>query len=165
MSATTENLRFAFEIFVENNFNEEDIKRILEGAVDWDKWINQPGLPPVPFDFTTTKSNESISLADGYIALIGRDHPANWENFKDPKQYYSNLKVVFLERLKERVLKVTPAIMALIDTDYKLSETMDPEIKQRWFPLGIYVKYDPVIEKAHEFVSVQGRGKYLYPIY
>jgi len=60
MSATKENLKFAFEIFVENNFDGEGIKRILEGAVDWDKWINQPGPPPFPLDFTTTKSNESV---------------------------------------------------------------------------------------------------------
>jgi len=48
---------------------------------------------------------------------------------------------------------VTPAIMTLIDTDYKLSETMDPEIKQRWFHLGIKTGYASVLVKAHDFVS------------
>ena len=32
-------------------------------------------------------------------------------------------------------------------------------------PLGIRQGYAPVIEPAHEFISVQGRLKYLKPIY
>jgi leukotriene-A4 hydrolase len=46
-----------------------------------------------------------------------------------------------------------------------LTNTKDPECKQRWFPLGIKYGYTPTMEKAHEFISSQGRLKYLNPIY
>lgn len=38
-------------------------------------------------------------------------------------------------------------------------------MKQRWLPLGLSKKYDPAYEPAHEFVSSQGRLKYLTPVY
>lgn len=52
-----------------------------------------------------------------------------------------------------------------IDADWNLTSTNNPEVKQRWFPIGIEKNYAPVFEPAHEFVSVQGRMKYLNPIY
>jgi len=38
-------------------------------------------------------------------------------------------------------------------------------VKQRWLPAGLSVNYQDVFEPAHEFVSSQGRLKYLTPIY
>lgn len=56
-------------------------------------------------------------------------------------------------------------IMTDIDTYYNCTGTVDPEIKQRWFPLGIMLNYTAVMEPAHLFVSSMGRLKYLTPIY
>lgn len=162
-SLVTDDFRAAWERYVENTYvTAADVNRIL-GAVDWDAWIYQPGLPPVHLDFTTTASNQSSELADQYIALKGDSSPENYADFID--HYYSNLKVIFLERLSIRKDDVTLAILQKIDADYNLTATVDPEVKQRWFPLGIYLGYEPVTAAAFEFVSSQGRLKYLSPIY
>ena len=95
-SVITDDLRLSWEDFVEDNFNATESNRIL-GEVDWDAWIYQPGLPPVHLDFTTKQSNESVALADNYIELKGNESPENFEVFIN--DYYSNLKVIFLERL------------------------------------------------------------------
>ena len=58
MSITTDDLRFSWEDFVHEKFQKDEGRRILD-AVDWDAWIEQPGLPPVTFDFSTKSSNES----------------------------------------------------------------------------------------------------------
>jgi leukotriene-A4 hydrolase len=42
-------------------------------------------------------------------------------------------------------------IMGKIDADYNVSNTSDPEVKQRWFPLGIKLGYN-ITDKAKEFV-------------
>jgi leukotriene-A4 hydrolase len=60
---------------------------------------------------------------------------------------------------------VTVDILAKIDADYNLTLTVDPECKQRWLPLAIRKGYNVALEPAHEFISVQGRLKYLNPIY
>lgn len=113
-------------------------------------------------DFTTVALNESSELADEFIKLNGTGSPAKFEDYLD---FYSNLRVVFIERLVTRKDEVDLAILKKIDADYNVTETVDPEVKERWFPLGIVKGYDKVMEPAKEFISSQGRLKYLTPIY
>jgi len=160
-SIITDDLRAFWANFIEDNFNATDTNRILS-SVDWDTWIYQPGLPPVYLDFTTRESNFSSSLADQYVSFGGRESPEDYQNFTN--DFYSNLKVVFLERLSLNP-DVNLAVLLKIDEDYNLTLTRDPECKQRWFPIGIRHGYEPVMEQAHKFISSQGRLKYLNPIY
>jgi leukotriene-A4 hydrolase len=60
---------------------------------------------------------------------------------------------------------MTTEIMTKIDADYNCTNTADPEVKQRWFPLGIKMNYTEVTPKAKEFVQGMGRWKYVKPIY
>jgi len=70
-----------------------------------------------------------------------------------------------LEALASQQDKLTLDILKKVDADYNLTGTVDPECKQRWFPLCIKAGYAPALEPAHTFVSTQGRMKYLNPIY
>jgi len=146
-----------FETFVEFNYNASQAQSILS-RMDWDAWVHSPGLPPVQLDFTTPKLIESSSLADEYIELGGASSPDNYTHFMD---YYSNLKVVFIERLNTRIAEVDLAILERIDNDLNITHTIDPECKERWFPLGIRENYTAVFDPAHEFISGIGRLKYL----
>lgn len=149
-----------WEDFVEDNFNQTETNRILQ-SVDWDAWIYKPGLPPVQLDFHTDSSRLANQIAEDYVQLNGTGSPKTWTNYTT---FYSNLKVVFLENLTYNK-GVNAHILAKIDNDLNITETKDPECKQRWFPIGIKNGYKPVMEKAHEFISSQGRLKYLNPIY
>lgn len=160
-SVVTDDLRFSWEDFVEDHFSADETNRIL-AAVNWDAWIYQDGLPPVHLDFTTKASNASSDLADEYIKLGGKSSPADFEKFND---YYSNLKVIFLERLATQMDSLSLDVMSKVDSDLSLTSTVDPECKQRWFPLAIRKGYQAALEPAHEFISSQGRLKYLSPIY
>lgn len=160
-SVTTTAARTTWEDFVEDTFNATETNRIL-ASVNWDAWIYQPGAPPVQLDFTTKASNESAQLADDYIKLGGKSSPPNSSDFDG---WYSNLKVVFLDRLLTRLDAVTLETLTQIDSDYKLTTTVDPELKQRWFPLAIQKGYTAAVDPAHAFVCAQGRLKYLTPIY
>jgi leukotriene-A4 hydrolase len=126
------------------------------------EWVTTPGLPPVTLDFTTADLNQSSALADDYIFLGGASSPANYTEFDD---YYSSLQVVFIERLKARIDDVNLAILEKIDVDLTVTGTLDPEVKERWFPLGIRKNYQPVFDQAHTFISSMGRLKYLTPVY
>jgi len=44
---------------------------------------------------------------------------------------------------------MTYAIMTKIDADLNITNTTDPEVKQRWFPLAISLGYMPALEAAH----------------
>jgi len=81
--------------------------------------------------------------------------------------WFPNQQVLFVDRLQELQAegKVTVEILAVIDSDLGISNTIQPEVMQRWFPLGIMNDYAPVFDNAHKFISEQGRMKYLNPIY
>jgi len=116
----------------------------------------------VPLDFTTELSNEAVSLALEYIRLGGKSAPA------DKDQYFkfdSNLKTIFHSTLLENQADVTLAILALVDSDFSVTADPNPEVKQRWLPLGLSLSYNPAYNAAHDFVSSQGRLKYLTPVY
>lgn len=150
-----------FRDFISKNFDTDTAKGIDE-KMQYEEWVLGPGLPPVQMDFTTVLLNESSAMADGYISLDGSASPSNYADFYD---FYSSLKVVFIERLNARFSDVDIATIEKIDGDYNLTNTVDPECKQRWFPLGIKKGYEPVYPQAHTFISTQGRLKYLTPIY
>jgi leukotriene-A4 hydrolase len=150
-----------FRDFISKNFDAEKAKEIDE-KMQYETWVTAPGLPPVLLDFTTVLLNESSAMADGYIYLDGSASPKNYADFYD---FYSSLKVVFIERLIARFSVVDLDILKRIDADFNITETVDPECKQRWFSLGIKKGYEPVFPQAHNFISTQGRLKYLTPIY
>jgi leukotriene-A4 hydrolase len=102
-------------------------------------------------------------LADQYITLAGKSSPALFKDYLD--QYYSALRVIFLQQLNTRFADVDLEIMAKVDADYNVTGTEDPECKEAWLPLGIRKNYTPAYEVAHEFISTQGRMKYLQPVY
>lgn len=87
---------------------------------------------------------------------------------EDKDQYFqfdSNLKTIFHTTLLENANDVTLPILSLVDSDFSVTADPNPEVKQRWLPLGLGHKYDPAYDASHEFVSSQGRLKYLTPIY
>ena len=57
------------------------------------------------------------------------------------------------------------AIMTQIDADYSTTADPDPEVKQRWLPMGLTLDYTPAYDAAHTWVSSMGRCKYLTPVY
>lgn len=81
-------------------------------------WVMNPGLAPFPLDFTTPAMTESQDLADEYIILAGTASPSNYTDYND---FYSSLKVVFLERLNSQEDQMTIDIMEKIDVDLNVT--------------------------------------------
>jgi leukotriene-A4 hydrolase len=61
--------------------------------------------------------------------------------------------------------EVNLAIVTQIDKDLQITASQDPEVMFRWYTIGLGVMYNPVYVPAYNFVSSQGRGKYVFPIY
>lgn len=60
---------------------------------------------------------------------------------------------------------MTVDILAKIDADLDITNDPDPEVKQRWYPSGLYLGYQAVYQPAEDWVSSMGRSKYLNPVY
>lgn len=142
-------------------FTPQKINDVL-AAVDWSTWIYATGGAPVPLNFDTVEADQATALALGYIALNGAGSPENNTAYFG---YYSNLKVVFHNTLEANPDLVNLAILERIDADYNCTGDIDPEVRQRWYPIGLDKNYQPVYEPAHEWISGMGRVKYLKPVY
>ena len=138
-----------------------EVNQIL-AAVDWQAWMYESTLAPEPLDFTTPESDQASQLALDYIALNGTASPANFSVYNT---YYSNLKVVFHDTLETNLKDVNLNILERIDADLNCTLDIDPEVKQRWYPVGLTLNYTPVYEPAHTWISSMGRSKYLTPVY
>ncbi len=163
-SITTVKMRATWEYFVENmipDLTPEEVNEIL-AAIDWSTWLYEPGLSPVPLDFNTDLSDQSRAMALEYISLNGTGSPSNFNLYND---YYSNLKVVFHDTLEAKIDEVNTAILERIDADLNCTADIDPEVRQRWYPIGLTKFYDPVYDPAHAWISSMGRSKYLDPVY
>ena len=57
-------------------FDMEFIKRlVIIRSIEWDKWVNNTGLAPVPLDFTISEKQRAAHLAGQYIQYEGKDSP------------------------------------------------------------------------------------------
>ena len=160
-SINYEVLRFDWEEYVRDTFDSSRASDIIS-AVDWDVWIMTPGMPPEldVLNFNNPDADAANTLADYYI-----DNHATPSNYESYLSYYSNQKVIFHVRLLNRKYEFDESLMSLIDQDLHVTQDPNPEVKQRWHPLGIEKSYLPVFDAAYDFVSSQGRSKYLNPIY
>ena len=58
------------------------------GKVNWQQWIQQPGLAPIQLDFMTSEILNARNLADDYVSMQGDSSP---QNFSDFHQLHTNL--------------------------------------------------------------------------
>ena len=148
--------------FINANIDDEAKRDNILQSVNWTLWVREPGYPPVIFNFSNPDQEVADQLAKDYIALGGMASPSNYQVYNT---FYSNQRVIFLLYLINHAHEFNITLLQRIDIDLGISTENDPEVKQRWYPLGIAFHYDAVFEPAHTFVSVQGRMKYLNPIY
>jgi leukotriene-A4 hydrolase len=93
-SVNYHNFKANFEMICDKYF---PVPLTIKSLVDWDAWVHGTGPPPVWQDFTTPALNKSHELADTYVKSGGKSSPDNYLDYKD---YSSNLKVIFLDRLR-----------------------------------------------------------------
>ena len=106
-----------------------------------------------------------------YIHIGGKDSPANIQDFIKYLDEITNLslkssvKVVFYNYLYKEVKSLNIEILQRIDNDLNSTNDVDPEVRRLWYPIGLGLKYQPVYEPAHTWISSMGRIKYLKNVY
>jgi len=157
-----EGFRKTFSNFIETYWgNANRVNQILS-SIWYEEWIYPVGPDPTGLlFFNNTATNDAKQLALAYIALGGASSPAGFAAYHT---WYSNQQVVFHQTLLQN--KDTDlAIVTLIDSDLDITSQTDPEVRQRWYAIGLYLNYAPVYTPAQTWVSEMGRNKYLNSIY
>lgn len=158
-SISTENwLSFLKEYFQQHHPE----KVVLLDSVDWNTWFFAPGMPPVERSFDTT-------IADACTSLANR-----WNSEKDYKDFswakgtldgFSSLqKVFFIEKMLE-FEPLSHNLLASMDAIYHLTDVRNAEVRYRWQLLCLRANYEGIYTHVVQFVSEQGRMKFVRPLY
>jgi hypothetical protein len=161
MSICAFTYRHVFSNFVEQYFTDADQVNDVLAMVNYEEWIYEMGTDPTgTLNFTNSATQAAVDLANAFVANPGTTP----SNAADYNTWPSNQQVVFHQTLLWNP-DTTTTVMTTIDAAYNCTGTNDPEIKERWFSLGIYLNYSPVFTPAQTWVTTMGRNKYLNAVY
>lgn len=135
----------------------------LFDQVDWNAWLYGEGMPPVKPDYDMTMVEDCKALAQRWIdaddSSLDQFTFADVESFKPVQKE----QVLQLFLLNAEPLSI-PKIIRMGEV-YRFNATRNAEIRFRWIQVCIQAEFTPIVQPALEFITEQGRMKYIQPIY
>jgi hypothetical protein len=154
--------RFAFQSITTADFVAHLRKTLLDGdprlaaAVPVEEWISRPGLPGTAPTFRARAfeavEGQAKAWAEGKSAAKDL-RTADWST-----QEWLH----FLNVLPETL---TAARMKELDEAQGLTKRTNAEIAFQWLLLAVRHRYEPAYPRLEEFLTSQGRRKFLKPLY
>ncbi|MEW5304551.1 MAG: hypothetical protein WDW36_007155 [Sanguina aurantia] len=139
-------------------------------TVDWDAWFYSPGMPPVLIEFDTSLADDAYKLALDWhtcdVMGIGGKAPAGCSP-ADIQGWSSEQLLTFLDKLASLrcMTPLSPRVARQLEEVYSLGDRRNAEIRLSWYLLAIKSECEEVLPQVVEFLTSQGRMKYLRPLY
>ena len=149
-----------YEEFVKQNYEGRNARKILN-VIDWEKWVTEKGFPSYKMEFKSKYTEEVDQLINKFI---------NKENNKENalklfKEWHTNVKLVFLERILKNLENFDESIILEIKKELNLVEDYNDDIKAIWYEITLQKGMKDEIENVKNFLKTHGRLKYLKPLY
>ncbi|ORE02388.1 leukotriene A-4 hydrol [Rhizopus microsporus var. microsporus] len=132
-------------------------------TIDFDAWINKPGMPPVDNQFDTALADACLNLADRWNKARDLE---NLDQFspKDVEHFSAGQKIVFLERLTD-CEPLPCALISKMDELYQFTPNHNADLRLRWQQVCLMANYEPIYPEVVQFITEQGRMKFVRPLY
>jgi len=129
--------------------------------IDWDTWLHKPGMPIYKPKFDDSLARACWDLA---AAWQGWDPstPANFE--QDYNAFSAKQKSEFFWTLMKDNGLSHPKLEAMAKM-YKMDDCSNVEVEFKWIRLGLAAKWEKAVEPALRLATVQGRMKFVRPLY
>jgi leukotriene-A4 hydrolase len=127
----------------------------LEQTLKLEEWLYKPGLPdnaPMP----TSNALQLVERQAKTIAGGGSAASIKADAWTTQEWQY------FLASLPERL---TPAQLADLDGTFGLTKRGNSEVLFAWLRIAIRHRYQPAMPALEQFLTTQGRRKFLRPLY
>lgn len=137
-------------------------------AIDWNKIFFSPGLPESVPDFSNSLSMGAETLAKAWIALASSPSGAGSVIDQDISGWNTQQKCIFLEALSlysEENEELSEEVLCLLDQKYNFSESKNSEIMMKWQTLCLLSEVEWIIPQVVNFITSQGRMKFVRPLY
>ena len=127
-----------------------------ERRVDLDRWLYAPGLP----DGAPRPTSAVLARVEARArAFAGGETPAHALETQgwSPQEWRHFLNVLPRQLPPERLRE--------LDGAAGLSATENAEVKFAWLRLAVHARYEPALPALERFLTSQGRGKFVKPLY
>ncbi|KAJ6656381.1 hypothetical protein lerEdw1_003884 [Lerista edwardsae] len=134
----------------------------LLDKVDWNAWMNTPGMPPVKPTYDMTLSNACLALSQRWIKATEND--LDCFSSADIKDLSSHQLIEFLALL----LLADPLPVSHVrkmQEVYNFNAVNNSEIRFRWLRLCIQAQWEDAIPLALKMATEQGRMKFTRPLF
>eukprot|EP00599_Poterioochromonas_sp_BG-1_P002198 CAMPEP_0173144564 /NCGR_PEP_ID=MMETSP1105-20130129/7301_1 /TAXON_ID=2985 /ORGANISM="Ochromonas sp., Strain BG-1" /LENGTH=888 /DNA_ID=CAMNT_0014058255 /DNA_START=71 /DNA_END=2737 /DNA_ORIENTATION=- len=145
-------------------------QQILEKlkALDWDALFLTKGFPTYPIDFKNSLSIAAKVLARHWIGIAQETNNKKFTPSKNDMLGWSSQQIcLFLDQLLEFATEANFSVSFLekLADLYGFNKTKNAEICLRWQSLGLKVGAEWIIPQVTEFITSQGRMKFVRPLY
>lgn len=152
-----------FQEFFKTSFGEEVYEK-----VDWNGWLHTPGLPPVNVIATAddTLAREARNLAQQWVEVDNKNDGSSAPSAEQFNGLSVDQKVHFLEEVLSRKPEgLSTSTLAQMRSSYGFENVSNSEIRMAWLTLCLSSKDTTCFPQVADFVSSQGRQKFVRPLY
>ncbi|KAI8977248.1 peptidase family M1-domain-containing protein [Mycotypha africana] len=160
-SITTDQWLAHLHEYMEKHHGQEVVDKLKQ--IDWDRWISGPGMPPVDPKFDTSLADACYNLAARWDQARQSDDLSGFSS-KDVESFTSTQKIVFLERLTD-CEPLPHHLLEKMDQLYEMTPIRNADIRFRWQQLCVMASYEKIYPHVVEFITEQGRMKFVRPLY
>ncbi|KAJ2779362.1 Leucyl aminopeptidase yscIV [Coemansia javaensis] len=132
-------------------------------AIEWDKWLTAPGMPPCANHYDERPQRVCHDLAARWLQAA-RDSAYDQFSPADIAGFSTMQRVLFLSRLADSA-PLQPATLRALDATYELTGRRNCEVRFGWLALALKSNYLAVADAVVEMLSTQGRMKFTRPLY
>ncbi len=153
--------RYAFQPMTTGKFVEDLEARLIRGdealaaRIDMDAWLYAPGLPPNAPEETSARFEQVEAQAAAFRAgaPARRLAVAGWSTHE------------WLRFLRSLPPEMTPAQLADLDAAFGFTGAGNSEIRFAWLRHAVRNRYTPAWASLEQFLTGQGRRKFVLPLY
>ena len=148
-----------YEDYVNKKFEGRNARKILN-VIDWNKWTTEKGYPSYKMEFKSKYTDEVENLLNNFIKK-----EKNENALKIFKEWHTNVKLVFLEKILKNLDNFDESIILEIKKELNLVEEYNDDIKAIWYEITLQKGMKEEIDNVMNFLKTHGRLKYLKPLY
>ncbi|MGD9816487.1 MAG: M1 family metallopeptidase [Hyphomonadaceae bacterium] len=128
----------------------------LEARLMLDQWAYEAGLPSNAVEPHAAGFDEVARFVDDFANRGGPPAAAPWESWGTMQRQR------YLQTLPR---ELTRAQLAALESAFGLNDTGNAEVLFDWLALAVRNGYEPAAPSLERFLSRQGRGKFVRPLY
>ena len=128
--------------------------KALEQKLMLDRWVYQPGIPPN----MVKPDPKAFAEADQAVAAFARGGAPDGAAWG---RWTTDERLRFLNKLPRKLPK---ARLDALNAAFRLNDARNMEVRFAWLDLAVANRYDPALPSLEQFLTSQGRGKFVKPL-